>query len=191
MDDLYAVDKVFDKIDFAEDREKLMREYENCTLMSCDFSNADLSGTIFSECDFDGCNLSMAELTGTSFRDCRFKNCKLLGLRFDHCNNFLFAVDFENCILNLASFYGLKIKGTQFKDCALHEADFTTADLTSAKFDNCDLRGAQFENCILEKADFRSAYNYSFDPELNRIKKAKFSRMGVAGLLDKYEIVIE
>jgi uncharacterized protein YjbI with pentapeptide repeats len=133
----------------------------------------------------------MAKLSGTSFRDCRFKNCKLLGLRFDHCNSFLFAVAFENCILNLASFYGLKIKGTQFKDCVLHEADFSTADLTSAKFENCDLRGAQFENCILERADFRAAYNYSFDPELNRIKKAKFSRMGIAGLLDKYDIEIE
>jgi len=44
---------------------------------------------------------------------------------------------------------------------------------------------------ILEKVDFRTAINYSFDLELNRVKKAKFSTAGVIGLMDKYQIVIE
>jgi hypothetical protein len=44
---------------------------------------------------------------------------------------------------------------------------------------------------VLEKTDFRTAYNYSFDPENNRIKKAKFSLAQVVGLLDKYDIHIE
>jgi hypothetical protein len=43
----------------------------------------------------------------------------------------------------------------------------------------------------LEKADFRSAFNFSIDPEMNRMKKAKFSRTGVFGLLHKYNIEIE
>ncbi|WP_086936325.1 pentapeptide repeat-containing protein [Chamaesiphon minutus] len=58
-------------------------------------------------------------------------------------------------------------------------------------FENCDLTDAIFQYTILEKADFRTAYNYSIDPELNRIKKAKFSRSGIAGLLDKYDIDID
>jgi len=33
--------------------------------------------------------------------------------------------------------------------------------------------------------------NYSIDPELNKIKKARFSTQGIAGLLDKYDIEIE
>ncbi|HUZ61183.1 MAG TPA: hypothetical protein VMU83_20575 [Hanamia sp.] len=37
----------------------------------------------------------------------------------------------------------------------------------------------------LEKADFRSAFNYSIDPELNEIKKAKFSSDELSG---PYEI---
>lgn len=133
----------------------------------------------------------MAKLGSTSFRDVRFKDCKLLGLRFDHCSDFLFSVSFENCMLNLASFYRMKIKGTKFKDCMMREADMTDADLTGIKFENCDLLKASFETSILEKADFRTAYNYSFDPELNKIKKAKFSREGLAGLLAKYDIEIE
>jgi fluoroquinolone resistance protein len=64
-------------------------------------------------------------------------------------------------------------------------------DLTSAVFDNCNLTQAVFDHTILEKADFRTSYNYSIDPEINRIKKAKFSILGVLGLLDKYDIDIE
>ena len=50
---------------------------------------------------------------------------------------------------------------------------------------------AIFENTILEKADFRTAYNYAIDPEINKIKRARFSSFGVAGLLQKYDIDIE
>jgi fluoroquinolone resistance protein len=47
-----------------------------------------------------------------------------------------------------------------------------------------------FDHTILEKADLRSSYNYSFDPEINRIKKAMFSLQGIPGLLNKYDIEI-
>jgi hypothetical protein len=53
------------------------------------------------------------------------------------------------------------------------------------------LTGARFENTIIEKADLRTSYNYSIDPENNRIKKAKFSLAQIAGLLDKYNIEID
>jgi uncharacterized protein YjbI with pentapeptide repeats len=58
-------------------------------------------------------------------------------------------------------------------------------------FDNCNLTQAIFDHSILEKADFRTSYNYSINLEINRAKKAKFSILGVSGLLDKYDIEIE
>jgi uncharacterized protein YjbI with pentapeptide repeats len=73
----------------------------------------------------------------------------------------------------------------------LHEVDFTEADLSGVVFVNCDLAGVIFENTNLEKCDFRSAFNYTLDPEVNRIKKAKFSLSGIKGLLEKYQIDIE
>jgi uncharacterized protein YjbI with pentapeptide repeats len=78
-----------------------------------------------------------------------------------------------------------------FKDSQLQETDFVESDLTGTIFDNCNLIQAIFENTILEKVDFRTSYNYSFDPENNRIKKAIFSISGVPGLLNKYDIEIE
>jgi uncharacterized protein YjbI with pentapeptide repeats len=100
-------------------------------------------------------------------------------------------LDFENCVLKLAVFYKLKLKKTRFKNCNLQETEFTEADLTSASFDNCDLQRAIFQKTNLEKVDFRTSFNYSIDPEQNRITKARFSRLGVVGLLDKYRIEIE
>jgi len=44
---------------------------------------------------------------------------------------------------------------------------------------------------LLEKVNFLTSYNYSIDPENNRLKKAKFSMNGLAGLLGKYDIEIE
>ena len=114
-----------------------------------------------------------------------------MGLHFENCDPFLFEVDFDNCFLQLSSFYKLKLKKTRFKNSNLSEVDFTEADLTNSLFDNCDLDAARFERTTLEKADLRTSRNYSIDPELNKIKKAKFSIHGISGLLDKYDIEIE
>ena len=121
----------------------------------------------------------------------KFINCKLLGVNFGECNPFLFSINFDTCLLHLAGFYRLKMKGTKFSNCNLKEADFTETDLTNAIFENCDLVSVVFERTILEKADLRTSQNFSIDPELNRIKKARFSLNTIRGLLDKYNIEIE
>jgi uncharacterized protein YjbI with pentapeptide repeats len=115
----------------------------------------------------------------------------MLGLRFDTCNDFGLSFSFDSCQLNHSSFFKTKIKKTVFKNSQLQETDFAEADLTSAMFDNCNLERANFDQTILEKSDFRTSYNYSIDPERNRVKKAKFSILGIAGLLDKYDIDID
>jgi len=86
---------------------------------------------------------------------------------------------------------GSKFKKTNFKNSQFHETDFSECDLTNSIFDNCDLTRAIFENTILENVDFRTAYNFEIDPELNRIKRAKFSVGNIPGLLTKYDIKIE
>ena len=73
----------------------------------------------------------------------------------------------------------------------MQEVDLVDCDLTNATFLNCDLAGTVFENTILENADLRTSFNYSIDPDQNRIKKAKFSLAGIPGLLNKYDIEIE
>lgn len=166
-------------------------EYENCIFNGCNFADSNLSEFKFIDCTFNSCNFSLAKLNKTAFRDITFKDCKMLGLHFDTCNEFGLSFSFDACQLNHSSFYKTKIKKTIFKNSQLQETDFSEADLTSAVFDNCNLQQAVFDHTILEKADFRTSYNYSIDPEMNRMKKSKFSVSGISGLLDKYDIEIE
>jgi len=189
MEREYFEENIFEKKDFTEIPIQT-GEYELCTFNGCNFSNTDLSNITFTECTFNGCNLSLAKLANTGMRDITFIDSKLLGLHFEDCSDFLFAVNFDKCILNLSSFFKQKLKKTFFKDCSLPEVDFTEADLSNAVFENCDLSGAKFEKTNLEKADLRTSFNYSIDPEINKIKKAKFSADGLVGLLDKYDIEI-
>ncbi len=114
-----------------------------------------------------------------------------LQIGFDDCSDFLFAVSFQKCTLDYSSFTEKKMKKTKFADCSLKEADFSAADLSMAVFENCDLFLTVFQRTNLEKADLRTASNYSIDPEVNRIRKAKFSYSGISGLLIKYNIEIE
>lgn len=186
----YYNDRQFKGENFAE-QEIAAFEYENCTFINCVFTKADLSQTEFENCEFEDCDLSLAKLQGTAFRDVTFTNCKLLGLHFENCNNFSLSFTFKNCVLNFASFYKMKLKNICFEDCKLEETDFVETDLTKAVFKNCELKRASFSQTILDGADLRTAFNFSIDPETNRIKKAKFSTHNIAGLLDKYSIVIE
>ena len=166
-------------------------EYDHCTFKDCTFAGLDLSEYNFADCKFDNCDLSNVKLAHTGFKTVGFKSCKLLGLIYSDCNDFLFAVNFEDCLLNIASFYRLNLRNTKFKNCQIQEADFTEANLSGASFDDCDLNGTTFERTNLEKADLRSAYNYSINPDINKIKKAQFSLPAVVGLLDHYGISIE
>lgn len=185
----FIEDQSFKKIDFT--LEVLTKgDYEHCTFIDCDFSNTSLSEIRFSECKFIDCNLSMVKMNKTALQEIEFKNCKLLGIDFDTCEEFLFAVTFDSCLLNHASFIKMKLKNSTFDNCILHEVDFTEADLSGIVFSNCDLTRAKFERTVLEKADFRTAIHYAIDPENNKIKKAKFSAKGLIGLLGKYGIEV-
>lgn len=164
-------------------------EYENCVFSNCRFSN--LSFIVFINCQFINCELSNTKLNGTVFRDVKFTKCKLMGVQFSNCNELLLSMVFEDSQLNFASFYNLKLRKTIFTKCELIETDFTGTDLSGSKFTQCDFSKTLFENTNLSGCDFITAFNYSIDPEKNMITKAKFSILGLRGLLTKYEIIIE
>jgi fluoroquinolone resistance protein len=180
----------FDKIDFTSDPPQ-KAEYDHCNFLNCNFYESDISDIIFNSCLFENCDFSLVRCMNAVFNDVRFIRCKLLGLHLDNCNPLLLSVYFENCFIRISSFYNLKLKKTKFIGCNLQEADFTGTDLSGALFDNCDLQGALFDNTNLERADLYSSYQYSIDPEKNRLRKARFSRQGIAGLLTKYDLDIE
>lgn len=186
----YKQDCTFERKDFSIE-ELPCTDFDNCRFINSNFSGSDLSNLNFSDCDFSDCNFSNTKLNKTSFQNVGFKNCKMLGVHFSACNSFLLSIKFDNCILNYSSFFQLKLTGFSFRNCTLQEVDFAEANLSGISLDHCDLSGAMFENTNLEKVDFRTSYNYSLDPDRNKVRKARFSLSGLPGLLGKFDMEIE
>jgi fluoroquinolone resistance protein len=190
MEEQLHQDKTFEKITYPNQTIK-GREFEGCVFRNCDFSNSDFSQNRFTDCQFIGCNLAMLKLQGSTLNTVTFKECKLTGIHFGECEEFLFTVRFESCLMDYTSFLRRKMPRTHFIDCSLKNALFEQAILTKAVFDNTDLAGAVFERANLSEANLVTAFNYTIDPELNTIRKARFSQSGLAGLLTRYDIRVE
>ena len=166
-------------------------DYENCVFESCQFQEAYLDNQNFTECHFLDCDLTNANITNTQFNEVIFEDSKLVGIRFETCNPILLQLGFKGCNLSLASFYEMNIQNTTFKGCQLHQVDYSFANLSKCDFGNANLKGAIFEQTSLEEANLASALNITIDPTQNTIKKARFSKEGLIGLLKKYDIVVE
>jgi len=69
--------------------------------------------------------------------------------------------------------------------------DFERANLQQAVFRKANLLNARFIQSNLEGCDFRSSINIQLDPEANRMKKSKFGREQLPGLLLKYQLAID
>lgn len=190
MTNNYIINKTFSRIDFTTNRLPI-GEYDQCTFTNCTFAESEISNCVFLECEFISCNLSLTRVKNTAFQDVYFLECKVLGIKFNECNDFLLTLNFKKCQLNVSSFYQLKLIGIEFENCKLTEVDFTESNLTKVIFENCELSNAIFDNTILIKSDFRTAVNFTIDPDKNQLKNAKFSRDNIHGLLIKHQIIIE
>ncbi len=182
--------KVFKGIAPAE-IEGRERIFEGCEFLNCDLSYANLSQITFINCMMDTCNLSLAKMVNTGFQQVAFRDCKFTGVNFGASNNFSFSVSFTRCILDYTIFQKKRLKATVFDECSLVESDFSEADLCNAAFKNCDLNRAVFDRTMLKGTDFTTARNFNIDPENNTLTKAKFSGDALAGLLVKYNLIIE
>jgi len=180
-------DEVFDKVYPSGD---FSNEYNGCTFKNCDFSNMSFDNAEFIDCHFHLCNLTMTKMVNTTLSRVKFDSCKLVGVDFSKCSKFMFSVSFENSIMNYSLFSKNDLKNTIFSSCKLNEASFIETNLTAAKFVNCDLDKVIFDRTNLEKADFTTSQNYTINPEINKLKKTKFSMPDVIGLLRNLDIII-
>jgi uncharacterized protein YjbI with pentapeptide repeats len=165
--------------------------YDACLFEHIDLSGADLSGFQFIDCTFESVNLAGVKMAGTGIRNTRFIECKMTGIHFEDCHLLFFDPVFERCLLDLSSFYKRKLADKSLAGCSLKEVDFTEADLSRVDFSGADLMGAVFDGSQLGGADFRDALHVRIDPEKNFIKRARFRIDALAGLLGKYELLID
>jgi fluoroquinolone resistance protein len=166
-------------------------EYDSCIFIACNFSNLNFHGSSFENCTFQDCDLSNAKVFKVSFQNVRFERCKILGVHFNTANPFLLEFRFDHCQLDYCNFFNLQLKKSQFLHCRLLEVDFSQADLNGGSFMGSDLSGTVFDRTNLEKADFREAIHYRIDPEINKVKGARFDLEGLPGLLGKWGINVQ
>jgi uncharacterized protein YjbI with pentapeptide repeats len=186
----YILDVQYNGIRYERD-EANHREFEGCTFTDCDFSQCVFLSVTFIDCTFNHCVFTGAKINYVAFRTVFFNGCQIVDVNFAMCDKLIFEIHFNKCVLDFSKFYTLKIKGTTFTECSIIAADFMNADLTAVMFDKCDLYRTVFMQSVLSKADFRTSFNYTLDPEKNKIKKAIFSLDGVKGLLAKHDIIVD
>ena len=83
------------------------------------------------------------------------------------------------------------LKNTNFDDCEIKESDFNNSDLENANFNYCNLEKSLFVNCNLKKTNFIWSYNFSIDPNNNKLNKTRFSRENCIWLLNNFDIIID
>lgn len=190
MSETYLIGKEY-KDEIFGNEAIMYKDFERCSFTNCDFSAADFTGVAFIDCTFISCNFYEAKINYVAFRGALFTDCDFNGVNFSMVDPLLFEIEFKDCLLDYAKFYTLKIKGTVFTNCSLIAVDFMNTDLTGVIFDNCNMHKTVFIDAIAIKADFTTSYNFSIDPERNKLRKAMFSQAGLKGLLDKYEIIVK
>lgn len=193
---------MFDEDNFAEEfrdlalhaEEIVSKEFEACTFVNCDFSDARLQHCIFDDCRFVKCNMSVLNVTGSKFSDTVFEECKLSGIDWTkaHYSDILIAAPFSflNSVLDYSSFYGLVLHDMVMRECRVHDADFRESDLSMADLRETDFTDTLFRNTNLSGADLTLAENYRIDIHVNTIKGARFSRYEAFSLLDSLEITL-
>jgi uncharacterized protein YjbI with pentapeptide repeats len=185
----YIIDQKFYGKHFTNE-DIMYKDFERCYFTDCDFSQCNYTGSAFIDCNFTGCNFKEAKVNYAGLRTVFFDGCDFTGVNFSMVDPLFFSVEFKNCKLDYTKFYTLKVKGTIFTNCSIIAADFMGTDLTEVLFDNCNLHKSVFHDSVANKADFTTSYNFSIDPERNKLRRARFSQDGLKGLLEKYEIVV-
>jgi uncharacterized protein YjbI with pentapeptide repeats len=118
-------------------------------------------------------------------------NTKICWIDFSLINRFNVSMNFIDCIISFASFFDLWMKKAKFTNSKITDTRFIRMDLIESDFGWTDLKWTIFNSSNLQKANFVKAYNYYIDPNLNKLKWARFSPYEALSLLSSYEIIIE
>ena len=113
----HFTDLDFSEVDFPEGT------IEACVFTKCNLNGVSLARRKFVDCTFSECDLSSASLNLTWLQGAKFEECKLLGLRFDHCQEYGFQVEFVKCLLDHSSFFEVSLVKSGFRDCRMHRVD--------------------------------------------------------------------
>src|SRR5580704_16799296 len=85
-------------------KEILLKDFESCSFLGCNFSETTFNKCQFYECTFTRCNLSNAKVKSCSFFDTFFDESKVIGINWTIATwprlKLSSPLSFNKCILN-------------------------------------------------------------------------------------------
>jgi fluoroquinolone resistance protein len=165
-------------------------QFESCTFVDIDFSQATLQGVNFQDCLFQRCDLSRAILTGAQFQEAQFESCRLMGINWSAAVGLLLAFRMQDCNASFSIFHGVDLRACGFSDSNLAQSEFQKANLSGLRFEGCDLSGANLHGAKMHGSDFSSARGVFFDPSRCALKDTRLDLNSALGVLAAQGIVV-
>lgn len=170
------------------------KEFIGCVFTRCSFLETTFISCRFVDCEFKECDLGLCCVKDCSFSNTRFQDSHVIGVDWTEASwpkrGFLRTIDFSSCSINHSTFIGLSLRGIHLTRCVARDVDFTEADLTRANCTHTDFSQSRFLHTDLTEADFSDAINYSIAPNLNVLKRTKFSLPEAVSLLYGLDIIL-
>jgi fluoroquinolone resistance protein len=174
--------------------EVLAKEFESCTFAGCSFLETTFTACRFVDCEFVRCDLSLCRVEDCSFTSVKFIDSQVIGVNWTEASwparGLFNAIGFERCAISHSTFIGLGLRRVEIVDCVARDADFAEADLTQANCAGTDFKDSRFLHTDLTEADFTGATNYAIAPNLNVLRKTRFSLPEAMSLLYGLDIIL-
>ena len=195
VEDFYE-DQVFRKLTLENEDVAAVTFYD-CSFTNCNFAESTFRSCTFRGCTFENCDLSLTKVDDSKFINTVFEHSKIIGVNWvnaswgkNDLHQLLKSIDFIDCVLNYSIFMGLTLEKMLVKKCIARGVDFSEANLKRADCSFSDFTDSQFRHTDLTETDFRGATNYFIKPDLNTLKKTKFSLPEAMSLLYNLDIEI-
>jgi uncharacterized protein YjbI with pentapeptide repeats len=177
-----------------EGEEIRFKEFYGCQFTECSFLETTFGHCKFVDCEFADCDLSLCRVKGCTFSNTVFTKSQVVGVNWTEASwprgGLLRGIDFFDCAISHSTFLGLSLRQISICGCVAHNADFAEADLSRATCTGTDFADSRFLQTDLTEADFAGARNYAISPNMNVLKKARFSLPEAISLLYGLDIVL-
>jgi uncharacterized protein YjbI with pentapeptide repeats len=170
---IYAEDEVFTEENW---KSVIDGEFQVCTFVACDFSEAEFRAVRFVGCTFERCDLGLLKPTDCTFGESRFEDCRMLGIDWTLAawpSVPLYESNaFVRSDLSMGTFTDLVLGPVRFEDCRLREVSYRNAALGESVFDGSFCEGADFLGADLTGASLRRVVGLHLDPRSTRLEGA-------------------
>lgn len=163
------------------------RGIEHCCFDRVDFTNTNLTSTIFKSCKMRHTKLNRSKWQGVKCFNCDLSYSNMQGLIVaipftgDNKNN-MTGVDLSNGSISR----NVILSGGNYEGMQLRKICLELRDMTNTSFDNCDFRDSKIINCNVNGSSFKNAILRNVEVEQTDFSNADLSGAVLDNINTKY-----